>query len=444
MEKQHTRILGIRASALLEILIFLVAMLIIDFIFGAGVRFRDVSPHPFWIIVLLVAAQYGTAEGLVAALFSSVVLLLFNLPEQTSGQNVYDYLYTVAKTPLLWVIVGVTLGELRQKHIRERNELQENLDQATEREETLAQSYEWVKESKEKLELRIAGQLRSSISAYRAARSMETLTQNEVVRGIGELIVAVMNPQAFSIYLLQNGQLELALTQGWAESDPYLRRFSSNHEIFRAITASNTTLSVINSDHERVLSGQGVLAAPIVDKDTGVVLGMLKVERIGFTDLNLSSIQSFTAIGEWAGMSLSNAQKYQTAKQGSLVNPDHNLLTENYFTRYSTYIASLAKRVGFDVSMVVIKLANARDLSAEARTQAARQLAARVDEVLRSVDLAFDYHGNSEEYSIVLPATSRAGAEIVVGKIQASLQNALTGTARDARFAYGIQLLHQK
>lgn len=442
-EKTPATILGLRSSALLEIVLFLGVALVIDALIGGGTRFRDVSPHPFWIIVVLAAAQYGTAEGLAAALLSALTLLAFNLPPQDASPNIYDWLYTVAKTPLLWIVAAVTIGELREKHRAEREELRRELTESREREHTIAQAYEWVREGKEKLEARIAGQLRSSVAVYQAARGLEAMAPEQVVQGVGELVTAVLNPEHFSLYSVSANGLSLALTQGWTEDDAYLQRFAASSDLFRAVVNERRMLSISNPEHERILANQGMLAAPLVDRVTQNVKGMLKIEKLAFTDLNLSNVESVAALCEWAGMALGNAERYQLAKSGSLINPEHNLLTRGYFARYSEYITALARRVGFDVTMVIAKLSNANTLSAEVRTEAARALGAEVDRALRVIDLAFDYRDTNEEYSIVLPTTNRKGAEVVVKKIQQALESA-QGPLQDAQFSFTVQEMNVK
>lgn len=438
------KIAGIRASALLEIALYLIVLVAISIVLFDGTRFRTFEPHPFWVIVLLCACQYGTAEGVVAALASTVALLLFNLPDQGIQQNMYDYLFMVAKTPLLWLVAAVGLGELRLKHVRERNTLVDSLDASEARESKITETYQWTRDLKERLELRVAGDLRSTVAAYQAARGMERLTPEGVLRGIEDLTAAVMRPEQCSIYTINGNELTLALSHGWRDSDAYSRRFDSRNELFANVIGARTRLSVINPDHERILAGQGVLAGPIIDTATDNVLGMLKIERLPFAELNLTTLESFGALCEWAGQALANAQKYQTAQKGSIVNPDHNLLTQNYFERHADYITSLARRAGFDVSMLVVRFANAANFGPEARTAVARLLSDTVDQVLRAVDLAFDYQGTSEEYSIVLPATNRSGADVVLGKIRSNLAARLTGNARGAEFSYSIQTLHEQ
>src|ERR671914_154396 len=195
------RIARLRVSALVEIAIFLAFMLLLDYAASDGTRFWDVSPHPYWIIVLLVAVQYGTPEGLTTALTASLMLLT-KIPAQDVTQDMYAYLLSIAANPLMWLVAAVVLGELRREHLRQE------LAQARAREEKIAQSYEWVKEIKEKMELRIAGQLRSQIAAYHAAKAMESLSPQEAVQGLEELVKAVMNPEKFSVFLLEKSGLE--------------------------------------------------------------------------------------------------------------------------------------------------------------------------------------------------------------------------------------------
>lgn len=439
MTKRAT-ILGIRRSAIIEMALFFLIVLGLDLLFVDGSRFLGMSPHPFWAIVLLIAAQYGTSEALCAAMLSTLFLYAGNLPEQQMGQDSYQYVLGIITTPLLWFISAVTFGELRNKHIRERNRLMEELRIAREREETIANSYQRVKERKEQLELRITGQLRSSIEAYRAARKIESLHPTELFPGIVELIKAVLGPQKFSLFQLESSMLTLVVASGWDNENEYPRIVSSKQLLFSEIVSNRNLLCVANPEQERVLAGEAVLAAPLIDKASGQVMGMFKVEDIGFTELNLSAIQTFAALCEWIGMAISNARQYQTLKSDSMVNPDHNLMTHSFFARYTDHITSLAKRARFDVTMITVKLANPGDFDSERRHQIARTLANCVDKTLRNVDLAFDYHPNGEEFAIVLPATDKRGAESVLSKITKELQDRLPKTLR-AQFATSVQAL---
>lgn len=441
-EQQQQRIFGLRLSALVEIGLFFLVALIWNMFTDAGNRFWNTEPHPFWIIVVLIAAQYGTAEGIVAVVVSTLALLVGNLPEQAFDQDMYGYLYEISINPVMWIIAAVILGELRVRHIRERNELREQVKLAKEREDKISDSYEWVRDLKQKMELRIAGQLRSSIDTYRAAKAVEKLNPQDVLAGVSELIAAVMNPDKFSVYLREDSIISATIMSGWTEDDTFSRQYDGNTRLFQEVIGNRQMLCAVNDEHEHILSSEGVLAGPLLDTESGEVVGMLKVEKLGFTELNLSSIEAFRAICEWVGMAFVNAGKYQMAKQDSVVNPDHNLMTIGYFKRYTDYIAALAKRLNFDVSMIVIKLVDAEKLDVAVQHKVALELSRIVDKVLRTVDLAFDYQAEEGQFSIVMPATNKKGARIVQEKIEKDLSK--NKVMNNATFTFMVHSIHEK
>lgn len=441
---RRTHFLGLRVSAILECLVLLLIMLLVDYIWFEGDRFFHVCPQPFWAVVLLIAVQYGTPEGIMAAVFSTIALLLWNMPEQTANQDAYAYALYAAKNPIMWLVAAVILGELQQRHLRARERLEKELQIAEEREYTIAQSYQWVKELKEKLELRIAGQLRSDISTYRAAHKMEALEPTQVLKGLETLVRAVLNAEKFSIWTQTSAGFEISLIHGWADTDDYPKIVPKTSMLYQSVVSEKRPICAVNPDHEVVLAGQGVLAGALIDDETGQITGMLKIERLGFTDLNLSSIETFHAVCEWAGMSMVNAGRYQTAKHESVINPDHNLLTPGYFDRYTKHISSLAKRVGFDVTLISVGITNAENFDQDTRVKLSRVVADSVNNILRAVDLAFDYREGGGDYSIVLPATSRAGADIVIEKIRKDLGKRIVTAQLDADFTFSIQSLHEK
>lgn len=440
---ERPSLFGMRRSAVAEVFLALALLWFLN-LFLDQARYFYVNPHPFWFVVLFVACKYGTKEGIFAALMSSIVLLVGNMPEHTIGQDEYAYAFSVLKLPMLWLICAVLFGELRMMHINERSNLESSLKESEEREQSIAVSYQRVKTLKDQLELRMAGQLRSSVSAYQAARSMETLSPSDVLKGLKELVGASLYPEQFSVYLLNGNRLEVALTNGWQEEDEYLRDFGSDSMLHQSIVSRNQTLCVANSDHERILGGQGILAGALLDKQSGRVIGMLKIEKMNLADLNLSNIEAFNSICEWSALAIINADKYQVAKEGSIINPEHNLFTHNYFNRYTDYMRSLAERLSFDVSMIAVKLTNPEAFDEATRVRIANVLSEAVDSVLRKVDLAFDHQEKNDEYSIVLPTTDRQGAQVVVDKIRNALDKNLGKASKNASFTFAVQTVYEK
>lgn len=436
-------VFGLRISAILEILGGLILLALIDQFLGNADGFWDMNPHPFWLVVVFIAAQYGANEAVLAALFSTIMLLLVGeWPIQSADQDSFDYYYHLLINPIMWFIVGLAAGALTERHLRKTIRLQNELDDSRSREETITESYSFVKTRKEDLETQLAGRLTSSVQAYKAAKAVESLNPSDVLRGVEDLVCAILSPQKFSVYVQKENKLVSTLQHGWSADDPYRQVIESSDGLYQSVVGNRETLCVANQDHQAHLSRQGLIAGPIYDPNTQRVIGMLKIEQMEFVNLGLNTIETFKALCEWIGSSLVNAENYQTVKEDSVINPEHNLMTYNFFKRQSDYMTNLAKRVGFDLSMIVVRLNDADNLEDNDRMTIARQLSESVKKALRNIDLAFEYQTSGSEYSILLPATSQDGANVVRDKIANDLKDVLKQFG-DNHLSFIIQSIHE-
>jgi polysaccharide biosynthesis protein PelD len=438
------QLLGLRRSALLEIgLFFILALLIDHFLFGGG-RFGGFSLHPFWLIVILISAQYGTGEGLVAAGVASTCLLAGNLPEQTLSQDMYQYLYAVCRLPLAWFVTALVLGEIRMRHIRECDKLQNELAASEEREKELARSHENLCVVKDKLEARVAGQLTTAITMYQAARDLEKLEPAEVLRGMVGIVHAVMRPEKFSIYLLKDNQLTLAIHEGWNQHDTFSRAFHPGSPLFQALIGRQRYLCSASRDDEVILAQEGVLAGPLISEESGEVSGILKIEKLSFMRLNFSNVQTFRVLCQWIASAYANARRFEIARSESVLNEKTQLLSYGYFRQHTAHLAELARRLGFDLSMLVIRLENKDDLLPEQRSLIPGFMSQAVTVVLRKTDLVFEHQRSGYEYAVVLPNTPVANAQIVADKLLRYLSQLSREKAAKANFVSSIQSIHRE
>lgn len=437
------RYFGLRKSALIEIVAYLGTALLLDTLFWEGSHYWNVSPHPFWPIVLLISVQYGTSEGLAAAVAASLALLSGKLPPQSLSQDLYDYIFFICKNPLLWVTSAVVLGGLRRRHAIETHALREELLSTRHVAEEVGTAYKQMATLKEKLEERVAGQLKTAIRMYEAARGMDRLEPAQVLNGVLHLVRVVMNPEKFSLFLLKNGRLELAVEEAWDTTDSYATAFSSQSALYQAVIGGQRCLCCVKRDEDRTLSGEGMLAAPLVHPETGEIVGMLKIEKLGFLDLNLSSVQTFKVLTEWIATAYSNALRYESALSNQIFDESTSLFSYSFFDRQTAFLSGLAQRVGFDVSMVVLRLDNVEDLTEEQRVLLPNVLGSVVRTSLRRTDLAFDYRQARAEHFIVLPNTSLHDSQIVCDKLLNQLHDSLPSELRHVQFSTRVQAIYR-
>lgn len=310
------RLYGVRVIALVEVILILAALIVLDLIAGSANRFWNVQPHPFWIAVLLVSAQYGSAEGLIAAVMSTIALLLGNLPAMGFGQDPYDYAVAVALNPAMWLAAALVIGELRGQADKRADALAADLKRAEAREIHLAGAAERLAVANRALEDRVAGQLRTVASLYEASRAVEKLGTGDVIFGIAALVRAAMNPSKFSVFLLNEGQLEAVVNEGWTSYDKFTRVYGPQSSIFHEIVVNRRRLCAAYAHDQAILGEEGLMAGPIVSAETGETLGMLKVEHMHALDFNMTAVESFRVLCEWIGTAFARARAFERASRG--------------------------------------------------------------------------------------------------------------------------------
>lgn len=293
--------LGIRLSALYEIFLFFLFTTVIAWFAGTSINFFTVSPHPFWIVVVLISVQYGTNEGLIAALASTVVWLLGAFPEQTILQNKFQYSLFIGKMPILWFCSAVVLGELRMRQIRERDRLRQAAAEAAAKEQKIADAYEAMKKIKERLEIHVASDLQTTLMAITAFKRLEDSGKEDgIVQGAGELVQTLVSPEKFSIFIMQSGVLKFVMADGWEPSDTYMRSFGPDALLFQEVIGKGKAVFIHRSD-PYILANQGVAAVPIMAPNKQEVYGMIKIEQIPLIRLRTTAIETLETIGEWVG-----------------------------------------------------------------------------------------------------------------------------------------------
>lgn len=434
--------LAFRRSALIEIMLFLAIAAGVDLAFFAGDRFWEVYPHPFWILVLLITVQYGTNEGLMAAVAASLALLLGNMPEQSVYQDLYAYLLEVSTRPLLWCTAAIALGELREKQMTERDALREELNASEHRATTLASAYDTLKRHKGDLEIRIAGAPQTLIDAIQAACRMTAAREEDILSAAADIIRKTVNPGAFSLYLPDGDTLSLKHAHGWDEATAsYATAFAPGSALYQAVMVNGECVHIARETGEKILDDQGVLVCPLTCPEEARPIGMLKIEQLDFTKLTISNVALCEMLGRWIGAAIVRAQQ-SVAPAPALFHPRHRLHTGQFFAHQSRYLEGLAKRIGFDASMVTVTLTNAGELTESEYSNALEALRETVEKTLRYVDQAFETPESDSDAAILLPNTAKNDVTFVITKLKQSLEKRLEKTAPHAAFEFDTKVLH--
>lgn len=439
----HKTILGIRCVAFLEIALFFLILEAIDYTLGNGDRFYGFEPHPSWIIVLLLTVQYGTLEGLVATAAATFVLFFWNMQIQYVSQSIYDYWLSIVHRPLLWCCAAVILGELRSKHTRETIALRSRLEEESDKNDTITDAYNNLKKIKEKLETQMAGELQSTIAAYRALKSIGSLNPSRTLLGMEEIVSTLLNPEKFSIYALGPNGFESATCVGWEENEPYSRRFDSSTPLYKEIAARQRTLCCINEEDAKILGNEGILAGPLIDTDTGNVFGMLKIEHVGFHKLTLNNIETFGVLCEVAGIAHSNAERYQHVEANALTDQRNRLYSFNFFQKQSALFNELAKWSELECCVITLRIENSRHFSTGEKIQIASSVKYLTETSIHDITQVFNGRKSGQEYHILLPGQSENKGHHSFKYLQNALSSTKEPLLKRCEFSLTLKTMKQ-
>ena len=419
---------GMRLIAVLEIVGFLAVALAIDWWFFDADRFATVRPHPFWIIVVLVAVQYGSSAGLVAALAAAAALLVGNLPVRAFDADVFAYWTQVGLRPALWVGFAQILGQIRDRQLLERDKLRANLAATRAQNQRISNGFVELKRAKGALEARIARQFRTVITTYRAAQSIDVTDAEKLEAGLDQLISAVLSPRKYSLWSLGPSGFSLDRSVGWEETDTFERNFDLGHPLVQHLLAREPALCAARAADERKLMGVGLLAGALTDIESGEIIGMMKIEDTTFLDFNVYTLENFNVICSWIGAARVRAQHWRTMERDRVTGMNAFLMTAEVFERIVALLIHLGERKGFESSELLVRQSEAASLVPEQQTLFALALGEAARATFRSTDLAFEQETDDAAFAILLPGTPLEHAEGLAGKLRTAIAGRLPGS----------------
>lgn len=355
-------VFGIRVTALVESLIFLGFFIFCSAWFENNNRFEDVYPHPFWIVVLLVSVQYGSREGVVATLLAILFLYIGNIPKQLVEETTFDYQFRLSLRPFLWFSAAIVLGELRMRIQRHLDQLTAERDIAQQHAQTITKSYELLKRTKENLESRVAGQIGTVAVTYETVRGLETLNPVQILNCLDVVVQTALKPVKFSVFASGPNGLEATTSQGWTNEDHFARRFPVDHPLYREIVEKKRLVCLLNTDDEKIFGGEGVMAAPLIDKNSEEVFGMVKLEEIDFFKLDIVNLEVFKTLCELIGSAYSNARKYKKAMSNAIYTEHPSVFSYNLFVLQKRYLEGLSSKTETPLSSLSVKVQQTKKL----------------------------------------------------------------------------------
>jgi hypothetical protein len=421
---------------LLEGFLLLVLLAGLDVLATGGTGFAPWPASPFMLPVLYVAARHGMLPGIAVALAAGVLRLGLAVASDVWNAGAWAL-------PLSWPLVAALVGYFTDRARRELGAARATAAAALADRAAIADSNERLAEQALELDARLGARLQATTAVFEAARILGNGTEG-VVRGATGLLRAATGCTACSFWLAEDRTLHLVAAEGWPAGVSLAQTLLPGPLTDALVRGSGALVATRLADR-LALGDQGILAAPVFSPWDDTLLGMVKIEDIGFGDLALDTIAALESAATWLGAALAEARAREAAEQASgMAGQGHPaglpgtglMVPGDEAARAIAVMTGMARRLGFELALLSAEIpAGPRGAAALEATRAA------MAEAFRGSDLLLESRLEERRLSILLPGAAVAGAEIAAARLRGLL--AERAPAATAQVVVGVALLHR-
>jgi hypothetical protein len=207
--------------------------------------------------------------------------VLLGLPEPEIGESYFNYLIRAWTQPVLWLIVGLLLGGFRMRQIEQRDGLLRGIRELQGRASALVEYSNNLKTRCERLERRLAMRTKPETDRLLEALSLaQSGAPGRWAQGFETAVDLVLPRGQASLFVTEGEGMRMVVCRGWPDGVRWRTEVAAGEPLAQAILGEARGLSVLEAADEAALAGEGLFAVPVIAPDTGIVIGMLKVEAM--------------------------------------------------------------------------------------------------------------------------------------------------------------------
>ena len=390
--------------------------------FATELGWVDLSLHPYFVVVLLIASRYGTVDGIVAGAVGAVLLTAFKMqvyPEvfaDASGLLDLQQMYV----PYLFILTGAVLGEVRQTAEEEVDTLWRRLKFMRSDLEHLTGENRQVRRYNEDLQERIASSTETSGAFYEAAARVQSLAIDDAVVAILDMVNRFVDAEQCSIYDRNEGGWRLRHELGWTRPDEYQHMLPHSDPLLK-ITEDGRVASVLDLPQDT--QSEMLIAAPIIAEDQSGrkrVVAAITVQSMPLQSLTAGAVRTLSGIAEWSSRVFSTADRFRRVRERDPADEITGTYRYGYLVRRLDEECARWRRYNENypspTTLVLVRIENFDRIPRAKRAVFLRRMGRLLIRCIRSVDLVARWK-SADTFALLLPSTEDDGGRILASRI---------------------------
>lgn len=386
--------------------------------FRSNLGFLGVSPHPYWVMVLLLSSRYGFLAGVFVGVLSAAICLSLTVLGR-QGTTLYEFFRMLVGEPLLFILVGAVLGEVTQMVKSRYEALLVEFEELKEAFDKLKERYDAMVKAKQEVDTRILSQEQTLSTMHETAQALRSLSEAQLYPSALDMVAKFLGAEACSIYLFTDGRLRLKSVQGELEGRERPKDLTPDEGLMGRAFSSGRVASanvMLEMYEKGELPDTDVLiCAPLLTSGRKV-LGVVNIEKLPFLKFNSQTIRMAEVFAGWCADALENALLYTDTKSKTITDDITGAYTVNYMQSRMTEECARARRYKTDLAFIVLDILGYVEYSEDQQREILTSLSKALKQLLRNIDLLFS-GDEPGRYFILMPNTPLVGAKVVGTKI---------------------------
>lgn len=409
-----------RLDALLELVAGYFILLCINVLwFESSLGWIDTVMHPYFVVVLLISARYGTIDGIAAGLVGAGLHMFFQVeadPDRFAQAGSLADL-TFMATPYLLILVGTLVGEVRQVAEDEIIGLWKRVKALRSDLSTMSDETRQVKQYNEDLQERIASSTQTTGAFYEVAAQVQTLREAEALPAILEVVNRFVGATKCALYVRGPENWDLRIQRGWADPNEYPRTIAPGNPMM--VQVEDGKLVTLRDSGAVDDDTSIVLAAPVYRTDqsgNSTVFGALTIQTIPLGSMNLGTVRNLEGVAQWASRVLSSAETFERVRERDPADAITGTYRYPYLLRRLEEECARWRRYHIPGSLLLIRIVNYERVPKVKRAAFLRRVGRMAMKNVRQVDLAARWK-SADTLALLLPSTDAGGARVLAGRI---------------------------
>lgn len=405
--------------------------------FSDNAAFNKAAPHPYLLLIMMLACRYGLFPGMVTAGVGGAIYWIWVHP--VAQFQIFNMPGSHALNVLLMLGAGGLFGWLRSTYIKYEEDQRQRAREQDQTITALNDKLGLLQEVNQQLEGQILNRVDTFAILYNISTKLAQLDVPGICQQVPELVAEHLQAERTSVYLYEHNTLVVRGSFGWEESMGYPKQVNLERSMMGIACREKRTVCIreyLDNPTEMQFLGDSVLCAPLLDKQ-GNLMGVVNVESMPFLKVNRSAVTTFEVLSKWVAEALEKAYYVAEVQTHAITDTLLDLYTRDYLAQRLAEEFRRSKTYYLPLSLALIKLEPLPGQQPQARLDELRTVATYMRHVRREVDIVTRF-SDAVPVAVLMTTTSSEECEERAKRFQTELGQLLPAGTGAPRIKIGL------